>query len=304
MLFTALQCFTFMFALGFNCKPVEAYWKAFSATYTVDYHCSDTRIINPISGAMSVFSDAYAVALPMMMMRHFEMDIRKKIALNFVFSLGLIVVGAGIGRTYYLTKLGHSYDITWTAYDVLIWTQIEINFSLICASAPVLRILVRRYLREPMSRVMTANSHNRSGARSAMRNSLMTEPSGIGKVTYTPHRDSQDWGGNGDKNLIRHSVKPSLDTVKESARSTTPRSDGLGVKDIEAYAMSALKSSRPTSELTSSRPMSPDRGRNRPLPPLPQEDDASMQASLSEPFSATPWYGPNAAWHERHEKQG
>jgi len=90
IVFTVAYCVTFMFALGFNCKPVDAYWKAFSATYTEDWHCTDTKIINPISGAMSVFSDAYAMILPMMIMRHFDMPTRKKVALNLVFSLGII----------------------------------------------------------------------------------------------------------------------------------------------------------------------------------------------------------------------
>ena len=148
-------------------------------------------------------------------------------------------------------------------------TQIEINFALICASAPVLRILVRRYLREPisaMSRARTQASNNRSGAQSAMQDSRLREPNG--KVMYNPdpERDPQDYGGNGDKNLIHHSVKPSLDTVDES--SSAPSETNGGVKDVESYAMSALKASRPTSELTTSRPMSPPRDRNGRMSPM------------------------------------
>lgn len=36
---------------------------------------------------------------------------RQKIALNAMFALGLLVVGAGIARTYYLYWLGVKYDM-------------------------------------------------------------------------------------------------------------------------------------------------------------------------------------------------
>lgn len=245
-------------------------------------------MLNPLSGALSVFSDFYAVVLPMAMMRHFEMDRRKKIALNFVFSLSFLVVGAGIARTYYFTKLGRAYDVTWVAFDVLVWTQLEVQIAIICACAPVLRVLVREYMKDPMSRAF--NTFDRSDARSrADNNSRLSNPSGI--VSYTAQkqdsRDSQDWEGTGDKNLIRHSVKPSLDTVVESVPSTAPSERNVGqgktVVDIEAYAMSEFDRS------------------HQPLPPMPTRG-GEMKASLSEPYSATSWYSPNNAWQERPVK--
>ena len=239
---------------------------------------------------MSVVSDFYAVVLPMAMMRHFEMDRRKKIALNFVFSLSLLVVGAGIARTYYFTELGQAYDITWIAFDVLVWTQLEIQLAIMCACAPVLRVLVREYLKDLMSR--SFNTVNRSGARSrADNNSRLSNLSGIVSYTSKKHesRDSQDLEGKGDKNLIRHSVKPSLETVEESVPSTAPSEtnfhQGKMVVDIEQYAMSEFDRSQ------------------RPLPPLPLPTrDGEMKASLTEPFSATAWYSPNNAWQERPAK--
>lgn len=239
---------------------------------------------------LSVVSDFYAVVLPMGMMWHFEMDRRKKIALNFVFSLSLLVVGAGIARTYYFTQLGLAYDITWVAFEVIIWTQLEIQIAIMCACAPVLRVLVSDYLRDPVTRVF--NTVNRSGARSRVdNNSRLSNPSGIVAFTSSKHesRDSQDLEGKGDKNLIRHSVKPSLDTVEESVPSTAPSERDLTqskmVVDVEAYPMSQL-----------------DRN-DRPLPPLPLPTrDGEMKASLTEPFSATSWFSPNNAFQERPAK--
>lgn len=248
-------------------------------------------MLNPLSGVFSVVSDLYAVVLPMAMMRHFEMDKRKKLALNFVFSLSLLVVGAGIARTYYFTKLGYAYDITWTAFDVIVWTILEIQFSLMCACAPVLRILIREYLREPVTRAL--NTMNRSTARSRA-DSRMSNPSGKVSFTSSAHRhaarDSQDWAGLGDKKLIRHQIKPSLETVDEGDGTHAPAGahdpTGKMVVKVETYAMSQLSSDR----------------KDRPLPPLPLPiQNPDMQASLSEPFSAVDYYEPDIEKQELHE---
>lgn len=113
ILFTAAYMIAFVLVLVFNCSPTEAYWKAYSVTYTKSYTCSSTTFLNPLSGAISVFSDLYAVLLPMGMLRHFDAPRRQKVALNLVFSIGLFVVASGSVRTYYLYKLGINWDITW-----------------------------------------------------------------------------------------------------------------------------------------------------------------------------------------------
>lgn len=103
---TITYTLAFILALVFNCMPTEAYWKAFDLRYaaTVDYHCVDTTVINLLAGIMAVVSDLYAVALPCIMMRNLRIPMRSKIALNFVFSLGLLVVGASGVRTYWLWR--------------------------------------------------------------------------------------------------------------------------------------------------------------------------------------------------------
>lgn len=90
IIFTVVFCLAFLLVLCLQCRPTEAYWKSLSFTYTKDFECSNTKILNPISGALSVVSDFYSVLLPMAMTRHFDIDRRKKIALNAVFSLGKI----------------------------------------------------------------------------------------------------------------------------------------------------------------------------------------------------------------------
>ncbi len=116
---TVCYCVAFIFALIFNCNPTEAYWKGLSYTYTRDWRCSDTTIANPLSGALSVCSDLYAVILPMGMLYKFDIERKKRIALYAVFSLGLLVVAAGSVRTYYLARLSYDYDLTWVRKNAM-----------------------------------------------------------------------------------------------------------------------------------------------------------------------------------------
>jgi hypothetical protein len=182
--FTALYSLAFIFMLIFSCTPTEAYWKSFNPYYQDKFHCIDSKYTNVLSGAMSVLSDLYSVLLPCIMLRNFDAPRRQKIALNVIFSLGLLVVAAGSVRTYYLEKVGHSVDLTWDGYDVLIWAQLETQLSLICASAPALRVFFRDFLSVP---VLRALSSARNGSRRDTRRTSKRLPDG-----------SSDSNGTGD----------------------------------------------------------------------------------------------------------
>lgn len=161
---TAIYSLLFIFMLIFSCSPTAAYWESFNPYYQEDFHCIQSQYTNVLSGGMSIASDLYSVLLPCIMLRKFDAPRRQKIALNIIFCLGLIAVAAGSVRTYYLEKVGHSVDLTWDGYDVLVWAQLETQLSLICASAPALRVFFRTYLTNPL-RVFSARSDSRQTSR-------------------------------------------------------------------------------------------------------------------------------------------
>lgn len=163
--FTALYSLVFIFMLIFSCSPTKAYWETFDPFYQGKFHCIDSQYTNVLSGAMSVASDLYSVLLPCIMLRKFDAPRRQKIALNIIFSLGLIAVAAGSVRTYYLEKVGHSTDLTWDGYDVLVWAQLETQLSLICASAPALRVFFRIYFTNPLRVFSSARNDSRQTSR-------------------------------------------------------------------------------------------------------------------------------------------
>ncbi|OQO05951.1 hypothetical protein B0A48_10047 [Cryoendolithus antarcticus] len=164
IVFTVIYALAFLILLMNACKPLEAYWDSLSFFYDKPYTCIHSDLINPINGALAAFGDAYAVMLPILMLRHFGAPRRQKIALNIVFALGLITVCTASVRTYYFTRVGMEWDATWLGFDTLVWTQLEVQLAMICASAPALRVLVRRYLSDPFQRTFNGSARAESAA--------------------------------------------------------------------------------------------------------------------------------------------
>ncbi|KAK5111159.1 hypothetical protein LTR62_005359 [Meristemomyces frigidus] len=255
IVFTAAYGLALILALVFNCRPTNAYWKVYSDHYHEDYTCSDTKAINPLAGALSVFSDFYAVFLPMLMLRHFDIPHRQKVALNLVFSLGLLVGGAGIARTYYLWQLGYDYDITFVGYRLLMSSVLELQIGLICASAPALRVFFRQYLAEPFSRALNTARTDRGESRVGKRDSSQVAQS---IDSYTSHRRSGSLGAGSavDAKIMQHRTAP-LEEEEEpeqfgaSVPSAKLRTDSPAMQvrtpeDYEVYTLKNLQRNRPS----------------------------------------------------------
>ncbi|KAK5688118.1 hypothetical protein LTS10_000096 [Elasticomyces elasticus] len=112
--------------------------------YNTKYECVDTTAVNFLAGVFAILSDIYAVVLPMLMTRHFELPARQKWALKGLFALGALVVGASGARTYYTYELTQTENVTRIVYNATACSQFELQLGIICASLPALRVFLRR----------------------------------------------------------------------------------------------------------------------------------------------------------------
>jgi hypothetical protein len=110
---TVAWTLAFCIMLLVTCDPVEASWKVFDPTYEKDWKCADTRTSSFVAGVLAVVSDCYSLVLPWAMIWPLEMPRRQKLALNLVFSFGIVVVAAAGMRTKHAVALGTDYDSTW-----------------------------------------------------------------------------------------------------------------------------------------------------------------------------------------------
>jgi len=85
---------TFLVLVFFECHPVEARWMIYDFEWAMShkYKCNQHPAAIPLSGALSVFGDFYALAIPALLLSGLQMPRRQKVGLYFVFALGIRLV--------------------------------------------------------------------------------------------------------------------------------------------------------------------------------------------------------------------
>ncbi|KAF1985032.1 hypothetical protein K402DRAFT_358029 [Aulographum hederae CBS 113979] len=136
------------------CKPMQSIWESMDIAYNKPYHCIARNVWDPLVGAMSVLSDLWTLMLPEIFIRNLQMGRRQKVVLYLTFGSGIFIVITGIIRTFFLAKLSSDpvHDITWTAYEVLVWTSLEMQLAIIISSVPALKVIFAKYLVDPVSK--------------------------------------------------------------------------------------------------------------------------------------------------------
>ena len=150
----------YIFLLIFTCTPVVGnfHYYDFAWRSQNELHCMDEGAIIVSCAIVSSMQDFIICFLPAFLIWNLQMPRRQKMALQGVFALGLVTFICGILRTFYATRVYYfSYDITWTAYHGWVWTALEADFAVICASAPALKVFFRRYFSSITSRTETSN---------------------------------------------------------------------------------------------------------------------------------------------------
>lgn len=112
------------------------------------------------SSPVNVLTDIAVLVLPIPVLTGMQMPLKQKIILVATFALGLFVVTTDIIRIFYLQQsssgywgvsnritspiLGNELDFSWFASLSFLWSAIEVNVGLICASVPTLKPVVSK----------------------------------------------------------------------------------------------------------------------------------------------------------------
>ncbi|ORY16421.1 hypothetical protein BCR34DRAFT_106096 [Clohesyomyces aquaticus] len=148
IVFVILYCIIFVLIIVFSCKPIEGFWHLFDIPWrlTNEVKCNDEAagIVSVV--IISTVQDFICAILPVFLVWNLQISKRQKAALIGIFALGLLTCVCGILRTYYAIYVYYrTYDITWYANVGWVWTAVEADLGVICASAPALKVFFRRY---------------------------------------------------------------------------------------------------------------------------------------------------------------
>ncbi|KAH7066807.1 hypothetical protein BKA63DRAFT_425286 [Paraphoma chrysanthemicola] len=155
ILFTVLIIFTY--------SPVVGYFHLFDPSWRLQNKLTylNEGAIVVACAIISTVQDLIICLLPVFLVWNLRMGKRQKAGLCAIFAIGLVTCVCGILRTYYATYIYYyTYDITWYAYYGWVWTVLEADLGMICASAPAMKVFFRRYFSGSTSR----GEYTRSGS--------------------------------------------------------------------------------------------------------------------------------------------
>ncbi|KAH7329513.1 hypothetical protein B0I35DRAFT_448605 [Stachybotrys elegans] len=133
---------TYIFLMIFRCQPVAYGWDITIPGGT----CIGNLIPMMTLSVANIMLDTAVLLLPVGVVLPLQIPRRQKISLLFLFATGGFVIAAAIQRTVIMPPLLAAYDYTWLLSEQFIWSYVEVNAGILCASVPAMKPLFMRYL--------------------------------------------------------------------------------------------------------------------------------------------------------------
>jgi hypothetical protein len=209
----------------FECFPIQYYW--LSRNYD---HCpmnDNARLLACV--LTNIVTDFIVCLMPLRIVWHIKLPLREKVVLYVLLSLGLMYASsiskkmmtmltcetsasiASIVRTIVMDQAITTFDIAWYGYSVWVWTCIECDLAIICASVPCLRPLSKKFFRFILFFATTLSSTDH--AQSEVHN-MENFP----KKSARPGEQVAGTGGDfGDNKIPRLGVVPSVAGTSEES---------------------------------------------------------------------------------------
>ncbi|KAH6898181.1 hypothetical protein B0T10DRAFT_453523 [Thelonectria olida] len=149
----------YLFLMIFRCRPIASSWDL-----TVQGECIDSLVPMLTLSIANIVIDALILVLPIRIVIPLQIPLRQKISLALLFATGGFVCVASIKRTLIVSPLLKSNDYSWKVPQQMIWSFIEINAGVICASVPALKPFCMRYIPFIISSRLRNSGDKGSGA--------------------------------------------------------------------------------------------------------------------------------------------
>ncbi|KAK8077347.1 hypothetical protein PG996_003517 [Apiospora saccharicola] len=145
MIFTGITTILCVFLHVFQCLPVSYVWLGWKDA-SMGHKCLDLSSLSYAATSFAISQDIMILALPLPLIRSLNAGLRKKIAISIVLLLGIFITVSACAGLHYLVLSGRSTNPTWDYTDVLVWTTLEVDVSVIVVSLPAIRAFATRIL--------------------------------------------------------------------------------------------------------------------------------------------------------------
>ncbi|KAF2453666.1 hypothetical protein BDY21DRAFT_292640, partial [Lineolata rhizophorae] len=122
----------------FGCIPIAYFWDR-----SIDGgKCLPNYILWFVNAGLNISTDFSLVILPLFGLRRLQLPRRQKIVLMAILTLGGFAGVTSILRLYSLYIISRTQDMSWDNTDPAVWSNVELNIGIMCASLPTLRPLI------------------------------------------------------------------------------------------------------------------------------------------------------------------
>ena len=125
-----------------DCRPLIAEGGLQSRASCLPTNVTD--LSSYIIFAMDAVTDLICALIPILLVQRLQMDIRTKLALCGLMSLGVFTAGCAVAKAILLQTI-RADDYTWDLNIVAIWAVVEQFLGIIITSVPMLRPLFSRH---------------------------------------------------------------------------------------------------------------------------------------------------------------
>ncbi|EFQ33611.1 uncharacterized protein GLRG_08540 [Colletotrichum graminicola M1.001] len=132
----------FVLATAFQCTPISSTWNRNNQDQT----CINVSTIWYSGAGVSISEELVILLLPIPELVKLQINTRNKMALSFIFSLGLFACITTMIRLKYMAIYSSTFDMTWDNVDVVIWSFIREFCAMACASFLPLQPLLQKSL--------------------------------------------------------------------------------------------------------------------------------------------------------------
>ncbi|KAF4310829.1 hypothetical protein SLS57_009897 [Botryosphaeria dothidea] len=129
----------FFFATTFQCWPVSYAWNQWDGLH--EGRCNNIHLQGWVAAAVNIALDTIVMILPLKHLANLNMDLKKKLMVMAMFSVGIFVIFTSAIRLYSLIVFANSQNITWDYVEAGYWSLIEVDVSIICGCMPAHRFV-------------------------------------------------------------------------------------------------------------------------------------------------------------------
>ncbi|KAL6722052.1 hypothetical protein ACLMJK_001157 [Lecanora helva] len=174
-------------ALIFQCDPISGFW---DVQVHLTAKCVSTAKLYLANSILNVLTDFMVLLLPIPMLVALQVGLKQKVLIWSAFAAGSLTAILSTVRAYYISRLIHSTDPTWTVQLPTVLTTVETNLTIICSAVMLLRPLIRRHFPSVFSNFSKGASLGLKGKSSGNSSGKKKQTSGSGSRGYEIFGDS------------------------------------------------------------------------------------------------------------------